>query len=174
SGITVSSNITHSGSRLVGVIPALKDVEFDYVGYLQYRGSDNSRKQISARARLRFVDQITKFSLGEILESAENLPESRLRTFENCIGMLLWMDSPKSRAYLLELVDSIAQSDAIASPDSLLKYAFDESRKAPNKFTSSAFSCLWNFQVLKQNSGTDAFASTSLESVKSHSSTENQ
>lgn len=174
SGITVSSNITHSGSRLVGVIPALKDVEFDYVGYLQYRGSDNSRKQISARARLRFVDQITKFSLGEILESAENLPESRLRTFENCIGMLLWMDSPKSRAYLLELVDSIAQSDAIASPDSLLKYAFDESRKAPNKFTSSAFSCLWNFQVLKQNSGTDAFASRSLESVKSHSSTENQ
>src|SRR5699024_4873464 len=100
SGDNISSNLTHSNSRLVGANPALNSVECDYVGYLQYRGSDNTRKQISQRARLRSVDNIAKFSLDEILDSAEYLTENRLRTFEICIGMLLWMDSPTSRKHL--------------------------------------------------------------------------
>lgn len=152
-GTTKSSNLTHSNGRYLGAIPTFDEVEFDYVGYLQFRGNNKDRKQISARAQIRFVDQITKFSVEELLTPIEAIPEGRLRTFENSIGMLLWLDSPKSREHLLEFVEQIHYVELTTSQFTLLKYAFDVSRNAPNKFTSNVFSYLWSYQELRMHSG---------------------
>lgn len=158
-GQQATSNITHTDFRYIGSIPQLKDVEENFVGFLQLRGSDGKRQQFSQRAKLRSVNQISQFSWDTWLSPVLSLPEHALELFENTLKMLSWIDSQSSRNYFMDLVADLPNQKQVAAQDSLLRFAFDITRDIPNKFIKNVIGHLWSYQLLQKYSGSRAIGS---------------